>query len=146
MNTTLHKKRTGNIFIAVKRENGFTLIELVVAIVLMGVALPVIIGLFANVSLYASRGTVKDQMVAHAQNKMEEIVAVKEANWDWYKNPNQFVATENLTDNFQRSVTVTSISNWGNQGINGWEVTVSVSHPQMSNNYSLSVRFSKYHE
>lgn len=127
-------------------QRGFSLIELVVAITIMGVALPAIFSLYASISARSSQSAVMDQMVALAQNKMEEIIAKKESDWTWYQDPTQFEVTENLPDHYTRSVSVTTVSNWGNAGIDAWQVTVQVGHPQMTNPYQLVTRFSKYEE
>ena len=130
---------------SLKAEWGFTLIELIVAIVIIGVALPAIFSLYASLSAKASDGAVLDQMAALAQNKMEEIIAKKEADWAWYQDPTQFEADERLADDYHRTVTVNTISNWGNAALNGWEVTVTVSNTRISNDYTLQVRLTKYY-
>ncbi len=132
-----------NIFIAT--EQGFTLIELIVAIVIIGVALPAIFSLYASLSAKASDGAVLDQMAALAQNKMEEIIAKKETDWTWYQDPTQFEVDESLADDYHRTVTVTAITNWGNAALNAWEVAVAVTNPRISNSYTLNVRLTKYY-
>lgn len=126
-------------------EKGFTLVELVVAIVIIGVALPAIFSLYASLSAKASEGAVLDKMAALAQNKLEEIIAKKESDWTWYQDPAQFEIDENLADDYHRTVTVNAISNWGNAALNAWEVTVSVSNPRISNSYTLNLRLTKYY-
>ncbi len=128
----------------IKSEKGFTLIELVVAIVIIGVALPSIFSLYASLSAKASDSAVMDQMVALAQNKMEEIIGKKEADWAWYKNPSQFAVNESLPDSYHRVVTVNTVNNWGNSMLDAWEIAVSVTNPRIDNNYVLTVRFTKY--
>jgi len=127
-------------------ENGFSLIELIVAIIIMGVALPAIFSLYASLSANSQRSATMDHMVEHAQNRMEEIIAQKEADTFWYKTPGQFDGTENLTDGYQRTVSSSAISNWGNASLSGWEITVQVSNPRVTNPYTISVRFTQYHE
>ncbi len=129
----------------IKSEKGFTLIELVVAIVIIGVALPSIFSLYASLSAKASDSAVMDQMVALAQNKMEEIIGKKEADWAWYQNPSQFEVNESLPDSYQRVVTVNTVNNWGNSLLDAWEVAVSVTNPRIDNSYVLTVRFTKYY-
>lgn len=130
----------------INSESGFGLIEIVVSIVILGVALPVLISLYGSVSHKAVQSRFIDDMVTLAQDKMEEIIGYKEHHWDWYKNPQQFVSNENLADNYHRSVTVQQITNWGNASIDAWEVTVKITHPQFPNGYLLSTRFTKYYE
>ncbi len=129
-----------------KNENGYTLIELVVVIVILGLVLPSVFSLIAAISVHSARNTVKDQAVGFAEEKLEEIIGLKEDQWDWYKNPAQFEVDENLNDNFHRTVTVSTISNWGNAGIDAWEVSVVVTHPQLTDGVTLFVRLTKYHE
>ena len=127
-------------------QNGFSLMELVIAIILIGVTLPALLSLYANLSAKASDSAVMDQLVALTQRKMEEIVGFKENAWDWYLDPTQFEDSESLPDNYQRTVTVQTVSNWGNASLDGWDVIVSVTHPRLTSGYQLSVRFTKYHE
>jgi len=129
----------------IKSEKGFTLIELLVAIVLIGVTLPAVFSLYASLSEHSVQSAIMDQLVTYGQEKMEEIIAIKSTNWDWYKTPNQFVEDESLPDDYHRSVMVNGVSNWGNASIDAWEVVVSVTHPRLSAPYKLTVRLSKYH-
>ncbi len=127
-------------------QNGFTLLELVIAIILIGVTLPALLSLYANMSAKASDSAIMDQLVALAQSKMEEIVGFKENTWDWYKDPTQFEVSESLPDSYQRTVTVQAVTGWGNASLDGWDVIVSVTHPRLTSGYQLSVRFTQYHE
>lgn len=129
-----------------ENENGFSLIELIVAIIILGVALPAIFSLYASLSANSQKSATLDHMVEYAQNRMEEIIAVKEADTWWYQNPSQFDGTDNLGNGYIRTVSSSAISNWGNRGISGWEITVQVSNPRVTNPYTLIVRFSQYHE
>ncbi len=139
--------RSTNTLLNIKtNQKGFTLIELVVVIILLGVSLPAIYSLYGSLSFHSVQSSVYDQLVAYAQDKMEEIIAIKEANWDWYKNPTQFEVDEDLADDFHRTVTVTTFSNWGNSLLDGWEIHVSITHPMIQSPYVLVTRFTKYHE
>lgn len=128
------------------KEDGYTLTELLVTIVLLGILLPSIFSLVGLTAMHSSRHVIWDRAVLLAEEKLEEIIGKKDAQWDWYKNPDQFAVNENLIDDFHRTVTVTSISNWGAFAINGWEVQVEISHPQLPKGYSVVVRLTKYHE
>jgi prepilin-type N-terminal cleavage/methylation domain-containing protein len=127
-------------------QSGFTLIELVVVITLLGVTLPAVYSLYGSLSVHSVKSAVYDQMVAYGQDKMEEIIAIKEKNWDWYKDPAQFEVDEDLADDYHRKVTVTTFSNWGNSLVDGWEVKVEITHPMVDSPYELVTRFTKYHE
>lgn len=129
-----------------KNENGYSLIELVVVITLLGLVLPSVFSLIAYVSVYSVQNTIRDRALTFAEQKLEEVIGQKEDQWDWYKNPAQFVVDEDLDDDFHRTLSVSSINNWGNAGIDAWEFNVLVSHPQLSDGVTLSVRLTKYHE
>ena len=128
-----------------RNQRGVTLFELVLVIIIMGIALPSLLSLMGQISLHSTRPAILEKAIALTEEKMEEIIGKKEANWDWYKNPNQFVSTELLTEGFQRTVTVTPITGWGNAALDAWEVKVTVTHNLLPNGYSLTVRFTKYH-
>ncbi len=120
--------------------------ELVIAIIIIGVALPAIFSLYGQISVRAAQSALMNQMVAYAEDKLEEIIGKKESHWDWYKNPAQFTANEKLGKGYHRKVTVKKITNWGNARIDAWEVQVKVTHPQLPQGFLLSVRLTKYHE
>ncbi|MFZ0388922.1 MAG: type II secretion system protein [Calditrichia bacterium] len=128
-----------------KNERGTTLIELVIVIIVLGLALPSLLSLMGLVSLHSARNGVMETAVTLAEAKMEEIIGIKETHWDWYKNADQFVEEDvNLGDQFSRQVTVKQISDWGEEKLNAWEVVVRVDHPQLENGYSLTMRFTRY--
>ncbi len=126
-----------------KKEQGFTLMELIVIIVLLGIAVPAIFGLFSQISFNSAKNLLLDDMMAHCESRMEEIIAFKDNNWNWYNNPQQFAENVSLADNYTRTVTVTAINNWGSDNVSAWEITVNVSHPQIPNGYSLIVRLTQ---
>ncbi len=128
-----------------KDEQGVTLIELTIVIILIGVALPSILSMMGLVTVHSARNGIMEEAVALAESKMEQIIGKKEALWSWYKSSGQFETTESLDDGFQRSVTVTHLSDWGDSGLEGWEVEVAVTHPLLPNGYRLVVRLTKYH-
>lgn len=129
-----------------QKQGGFTLIEMVVAIVLLGVLVPFVFGIFGQVSIFAARGNVVEQAFLHAESKMEEITGIKEINWDWADDPDQFEVDEDLPDNYHRVVTVTGFSGWGDEGIDGWDVDVVVTHPMLPNGVALSMRLTQYED
>ncbi|MHB2152861.1 type IV pilus modification PilV family protein [Calditrichota bacterium GD2] len=129
-----------------QREEGFTLIELVVALVLIGIIFPTFFSLAGMASVKAAKFLHSQQAQYLAESKMEEIIGFKRLNWDWYKTISKFEKTEILEDDFTRSVKVEKIKNWGKAQIEGWQVTVAVSHPALDEDVTLTIRFSKYYE
>jgi type II secretory pathway pseudopilin PulG len=128
-------------------QSGATLMELVVMIIIMSVVFPVILNTISYISIHSTDFAIMDQAMVLAEQRMEEIIGQKEAQWNWYQNPSQFAATENLADGYVRTTTVSTLANWGFGAIDGWEVRVSVVQPQrLPNGYSLVVRLSKYVE
>ncbi len=128
-----------------RNERGVTLFELILVIVLMGIALPSLLSLMGQISLQSTRPAIMEKAITLAEEKMEEIIGKKEANWNWYKNPTQFESDETLSDGFQRTVTVTAITGWGSAALDAWEIQVTVTHTLLPNGYSLTVRLTKYH-
>ncbi|MHB2148827.1 type IV pilus modification PilV family protein [Calditrichota bacterium LG25] len=128
------------------REEGFTLIELVVALVLIGIIFPTFFSLAGMASVKAAKFLRSQQAQYLAESKMEEIIGFKRLNWDWYKTISKFEKTEFLEDDYTRSVKIEKIKNWGKAQIEGWQVTVTVSHPALDEDVTLTIRFSKYYE
>ena len=130
-----------------KNQSGATLLELIIMIVIMGVVLPVVLGTISYVSVQSANYAVMDQAVALAEERMEQIMGQKEAQWNWYQNPSQFALSESLADGYTRTTTVSTLANWGVGAVDAWEVRVTVVQPQrLPNGYSLVVRFTKYVE
>jgi len=127
-----------------RNQHGFTLIEMLVTIVLVGILLPSIFGLLGQVAFHSSRQAIRDQLIMLAEDKLEEVIGRKEANWDWYKDPDQFEETDNPDGNFTRTVTVSDVTNWGSFNLDAWQVTVLVTHPQFPEGYQMSVRLTPY--
>jgi len=127
-------------------EHGFTLMEIVVMIILLGVTVPSIFALYSQLSVISTKSKIFDQMSAYGEQKMEQVLAIKDKQWNWYKKLNQFTEDVDLPDSYHRTVTVKTIHNWGNAGLTAWEIVVNVTHPRVASPYSLVVRLTKYHE
>ncbi|HFE64553.1 MAG TPA: hypothetical protein ENK14_09105 [Caldithrix sp.] len=128
-----------------RAEQGTTLLELVLLIIILGTALPAFLGIMGMVSTHSLQANVQQQAIVLAETKMEEIVGFKQQHWDWFKSINNFAQDINLTGGYRRVVTITHITNWGSAGIEAWEISVTVSHQLLPNGYSLITRLTKYH-
>ncbi len=127
-------------------EEGLTLIEMVVVLILVGIIFPTIFSLAGTASVKATKYMYMQEANYLAEEKMEEIIGYKAQHWDWYKHINKFVGLENLNRGFVRSVSVQKITNWGKAQIDCWQIVVTVTHPQIQNPMVLSTRFTKYFE
>lgn len=128
-----------------KGERGASLLEMIIVIILLGVALPAFLSIISGAARRSMQNDMLGQAVTLAEQKMEEIIAFKEANWDWYKNPSALNEVETLADGYKRTVTVTEVNNWGSINATAWEVTVKVEHSALPNGYKLVTRLTKYH-
>jgi hypothetical protein len=108
--------------------------------------LPTVFSIYGQFSIHSAESAILDQLVAHAESSLEEVIGQKEANWDWYKDTSVFEVDENLPNNYHRTVTVNTISNWGNAALDAWEVTAVITHPQYPDGFTLSVRLTQYFE
>jgi len=116
-------------------------------IIIMSVVFPIILNTISYISVQSANYSVMDQAILLAEERMEQVIGQKEAQWNWYQNPSQFAATESLAGGFDRTTTVSTLTNWGIGAIDGWEVRVTVVQPQrLPAGYSLVVRLSKYVE
>lgn len=122
-------------------ENGATLIELIVAIILMGAALPALLVVIGQMSDYHMRDDIAFHAVSLANNKMEEIYAFKNEYTNWSGNISSFAGTENLTNGYTRTVTITTVYDWISTGIDACKIEVVVSHPTFTSGYVLTTMF-----
>ena len=86
-----------------------------------------------------------EQAVQLAESKMEEIIGWKMKHWDWYKHPGIFQETRHFNNGFTRRVEVEHIEGWGAASIEAWQITVIVTHPELSEGYTLTTRLTKYY-
>jgi len=126
-----------------REEHGLTLIEIVIIVIIVGIALPSLFVLMGNLSVQTFQNRLMTQSVNLANNRLEEIQAFKEANWDWYKTVNNYVETENI-DGFTRTTEVSYDNAWGNSGYEAYQVVVSVTHPKFPDGYIISFYLTKY--
>jgi hypothetical protein len=126
-----------------KDERGASLFELTILILLIGVALPSVLGLMSQMSLGHIKNEKMYGCVSLANSKMEEIVVFKNNNDTWYNTINSFVGEEVISGGYKRTVALTITSNWISSGIEAYEIAVTISHPNLSNSYTLTRIFIK---
>lgn len=127
-----------------KGEPGVTLIELIVIVVIIGVALPSLLSMLGVLSFNQVKNERQVESRGLAGSRIEEILAFKEKNPDWYNTINDFAGEETLEGGFSRTTEVAYIENWGSAELGTYEIRVIVSHPQVANEFSLSVRLTKF--
>lgn len=118
--------------------------EVIVVVVITGIALPSLFVLLGNIS-YASFSTrMMNTAVNLASSRMEEIQAFKDANWDWYKTIEDFETEESLNDGFTRTTTVEHIDDWDNTGYEAYQITIAVAHQKVENPYTVTMNLTLY--
>jgi prepilin-type N-terminal cleavage/methylation domain-containing protein len=124
------------------KENGYTLLELVLVIILVGVAFPGLLAFFTNSMQDSVKNEVITQAIILAQGKMEQITTDKHEpgrGMNYIKLSGQY-PVETIGP-FVRSVTVQDVTL---SGVDGVKVSVSISHPSMSQEFTLNHFFSDY--
>jgi len=130
----------------IKSEKGATLIELIVSFIVIGIAMPSVILTIGQMGINHGKTESVYHSVNYANEKMEEIMAFKHINnaWAlWANTITDFAGTETLADGSIRTVTVTNINNWINNGAvvkNAYQIDVSVT-PLIGPSYSATAIF-----
>ncbi len=130
-------KFTGN-------QKGFSLLELIVVLILVGVALPtflMIMGLLAN---NHAENEILTRCMTLADSKIEEIFAFKNENPLWFNTIESKAGQETLEGNYTRTTVISEKTNWGNNKEDAYEVSVTVAHPKLPQGYTLTVRLTKF--
>jgi Tfp pilus assembly protein PilV len=127
----------------VKDEHGVSLFEIVILIVIVGVALPALYTLNGTIARYHARNEIMSQAASLADSRMEDIIAFKNENDDWDTYITNYNLSESLAKGFSRKTSVSSISGWGAEGIDAYKIVVSVVHTELPNGYTLTVMLAK---
>jgi prepilin-type N-terminal cleavage/methylation domain-containing protein len=125
-----------------KNERGYTLLELVFVIVLVGISFPGLLSFFANSMDDSFKNKVVTAAMVLAHSKMEQITSDKynpAGGIAFLKSPGRY-PTEKINQ-FVRSVTVRDITLTTVPGV---EVIITIHHPQMTNDYTLTHFFTNH--
>lgn len=125
-----------------KNQAGYSLIEIIVTIVFVGIAFPSLIAFFANIMTDSVESGAYTEAIVLTQSKMEEITADKlseDRGYDYIRTTGQYPSE--TIGQFTRTTTVTDtlIS-----GVAGVIVTVETNNSIMANPYNVSAFFTSY--
>jgi len=121
-----------------KDQRGISLFEIIILIIIVGVALPSLYTLNGIIARYHAKDEIIIQATSLADSRMEEIISFKKENDDWSNYISNYDQTESLPKGFTRITTVTSVSGWGAESLNAYQIEVTVSHTELENGYSLT--------
>jgi prepilin-type N-terminal cleavage/methylation domain-containing protein len=123
-------------------ESGYSLVELIITIILIGIAFPGLLGFLTNSIFNTVENEVINKAVLLATDKMEQITADKNEltrGIPYITTPNQY-PSESI-DQFIRNVLVqTSLID----NIPIIKVTVTITHPVLTNSFNLTQIFTDY--
>jgi len=125
-----------------KNQFGYSLIEIVITIVFIGVAFPGLIAFFANTINDSVENEIYTQAIGLTQSKMEEITADKLD--DSRGIPFIRTAGQYPVDNIGQFTRTVTVKDSLITGVSGVFVQVETSHALMANNFSLSCYFTIY--
>ncbi len=125
-----------------KQNHGFSLMELIVTIVLMGITVPAILSIVGQFSVYHVKHRTATQFASMANSKIEEIIAFKNTDTNWADSISDYAISEDLGDGYTRTVTITLISNWITKiAKDGYQVEVKIHNAILSSEYTQTVVF-----
>ena len=125
-----------------KNQAGYSLIEIIVTIVFVGVAFPGLIAFFTNIMTDSVESKAYTEAIVLTQSKMEQITADKMSasrGYDYVRTPGQYPAE--TIGQFNRT---TSVSDSTISGVDGILVTVETNHTLMASPYNVSTFFTSY--
>lgn len=125
-----------------KNQAGYSLIEIVVTIVFVGVAFPGLLAFFANIMTDSAESGVQTQAIVLTQSKMEEIAADKFSSTRGY----DYITTSGQypVETIGQFTRTTTISDTTLSGVDGAYVIVSTNHSLMANPYNVESFFTSY--
>lgn len=122
----------------IKNQQGVSLVEIVILIIIVGVALPSLYTLNGIIVRYHAKNEIIVQATSLADSRMEQIISFKEENDDWDTYIKDYDQTESLAAGFTRVTKITSVSGWGAEGLDAYQIVVTVSHAELEKGYSLT--------
>ena len=125
-----------------KNQAGYSLIEIIVTIVFVGVAFPGLIAFFTNVMVDSVEGKAYTEAIVLTQSKMEQIAADKLSatrGYDYVRTSGQYPAE--TIGQFTRTTTVADTIF---SGVTGILVTVETNYTLMASPYNVSTFFTSY--
>ena len=125
-----------------RNQAGYSLIEIIITIVFVGIAFPGLIAFFTNIMIDSVESGAYTQAIVLTQSKMEEITADKlspDRGYDYIRTAGQYPVE--TIGQFTRTTTVidTVFS-----GVTGVFVIVETNHTLMANPYNVSALFTSY--
>lgn len=127
-----------------KNQQGVSLFELIITIVIVGIALPSLISVFGLTTRNFLQNEVLMNCVGYADSRMEEILSFRDQNWDWYKTIYDFETKQKYKKWYLVTTSVNQISGWGDANLDAYEITVTATHSTLENGYTLTMRLCKY--
>ncbi len=112
---------------------GFTLIQIVITIVVLGIAVPPLIDLLSSNLIHSGKSEAMTQAVVYGRDKMDEIIADKKSparGYNWVVTPGQY-ASEVPATGFTRVVIIDTTAKVHN-GVRYALVRVRINHNDMS--------------
>ena len=125
-------------------QRGFSLLELVVTVVIIGVAIPALTSLFGTLVEVGAHNEIRLRLAALSEAKMSEISAFRDHDHNWYETIGKFAGSEKLASGNIRETVITPFENWGRAGVEGFEVTVKSINPGTKLVYYMKTRFTVY--
>lgn len=125
-----------------KNQAGYSLIEVIVTVVFVGIAFPGLIVFFSNVMVDSVESGVYTQAIAMTKTKMEEITADKLSparGYNYISTAGQYPA-----ETIGQYARTTSVSDSTISNVDGVWVQVQTNHSLMASPYNLSTFFTAY--